>query len=314
MEVSKSITATAQDSKAPASESRSKTGIFKGILRKKAQIDSDKNPFLNRDDFDTNQANQAILDEIKSEKSLRDYQETQAYLKAREETATENFRLQTSVAELSAKHPEAGNIFNPQENIFTDDIFKSLLAKFDAHISETSGIIVDREGNPLSLDKDGRDEIKLFLMRRLEAWIKENPAEAIKARFNAYEEIEDTSGIYENNSLVTSLSSDSLVRFASSERRTVANFVPPGGPRRNAVRSSEKPLRLRREDDYNKITGRQNVVSIAYDMLTGDFDTSAEQNISTNKRYSNPERQILIHEVHVAQHRAAANLIVYGEA
>lgn len=214
-------------------------------------------------------------------------------------------REAVSISHLSEKYPQAGNFFTPGATLSSDKLWQNLLLKhgIDASAADMVKIAVALKSTS---DPTIRVEAAEILRARLDAWCDAQPALRISNQFWAQTRLEEHSGLRDSNFVKTNYPEDSLVHFASSEARTVANSLVPNGAlsnRQKVPKSGDHPSYL---------SSRDYVVRLALAMLDGSFDAANQEDLYNDIRFTDEASRVLIHEARIAQHRTAANMILYG--
>lgn len=275
-------------------------GVLKGIRRQQHDTNNGQALDLNAVESAINiNRDQRATDE----RAEKDRQRQALLRQEREKTEQEA----VSIEQLSAKYPLAGNLFTPGASFLEDYIFDKVLHHHKVNISygEPNEVLATALKN-LTIRKD----VGKALRYRLDAWCAADPAQEIEAQFNATTPLEEYFDISDPKYVKHHYSTDSLVHYASTNKRTVANMKVPSGVKTNKYKSPNGPPR---PGLPQSLPSKDYVVHLALAMLDGSFDYASEDRLTQDRRHTDSKNRVVIHQSDISQHRTAARLILYGE-
>ncbi len=233
-----------------------------------------------------------------------------AEYKLAEQERIETERKAVSISALSAKYPEAGNIFKPGASLHEDAIWQNLQRHYgiDPAKREDSG----RWKELLAHDPKVREYATWVLRNRLDAWCSASPAEQVSTQMGAHIKVEESLGIdrVRAERLQKQYGPDSLISGAATDRKLISNTLVPDRIRLNKNKS---PDSYALHNLPKNLRSRDHVVGIALAMLDGSFDYGQEERIYGSETLTNDERNVRIYKIHAAQHRTAAGMIIDGQ-
>ncbi len=282
----------------------------RGILRGKRKLEQNLQS-IDVDDFDLDLADQVIQTELDSQENMQRFLQQEAAKVSSAEADKKNFEDSVDIEKLSQKHPEAGNIFHPGSTIYQDELFIATLESLgigNTVVAQGQRTInlSDKDQDTLRENPEARQVVKQLIRDRLNAWITEHPAQSLQLYFGADQKL-DTH--LEPSGLARNPKGNSMLDYAFSNKRTIANLLIPEGVARNRSKQSSK--RHKRGDDKVHLASREYVTNIAFDLLSGDFGD--EEGLYGDVRYIDGANNVIIHAANIAQHRTAARLLVYGD-
>jgi hypothetical protein len=294
----------------PASESKRSgriRGLHKAVMDRKSRTIHEQAGVPELTDGDMNQA---INNLLSAEKQAELEAATAAERKVAEQERIENERKAVSISELSAKYPEAGNIFKPGASLYEDDIWQNLQRHYgvDPENREDSG----RWKELLANDPKVREYASWVLRHRLDAWCAANPADAVQRQAGAFTKIDQSLGIdrVRAERLQKVHGPDSMISAAATDRKLISNTLPPSHVKANM---NKTPKSYTKFNLPSGMRSREYVVALSLAMLDGSFDFGEEERTYQEVHYTNDERNVRVHQIVIAQHRTSAGMIIDGQ-